>query len=160
MTAKPTRFDELNLSRLNLISAVDHADTNEWDVTFESQGRIVRVTCEVLPKYAVPHGLRIVMSPHHIRHWYVNRELDRIAAEHGTSELHYVMAVQGFVTQMGWQSWTSLATYDHRGVATKMLERHDKKFQSTLNVVRHPVDEQMYAAAQHAGLVPIIERTP
>lgn len=57
MTAKPNRFDELNLSRLNLISAVDHAETSEWDVTFESQGRIVRVTCEALPKYAVPHGL-------------------------------------------------------------------------------------------------------
>lgn len=57
MTAKLTRFDELNLSRLNLISAVDQADTNEWDVSFESQGRIVRVRCEALPKYAVPHGL-------------------------------------------------------------------------------------------------------
>ncbi|GHF42280.1 plasmid replication initiation protein [Deinococcus metalli] len=57
MTSKLTRFDELNLSRLNLISAVDQADTNEWDVTFESQGRIVRVQCEALPKYAVPHGL-------------------------------------------------------------------------------------------------------
>ncbi|GGM19175.1 replication initiator protein A [Deinococcus aerophilus] len=57
MTAKPSRFDELNLSRLNLISAVDQADTNEWDVTFESQGRVVRVKCEALPKYAVPHGL-------------------------------------------------------------------------------------------------------
>lgn len=57
MTAKPSRFDELNLSRLNLISAVDQADVTEWDVTFESQGRIVRVQCEALPKYAVPHGL-------------------------------------------------------------------------------------------------------
>lgn len=57
MTAKPNRFDELNLSRLNLISAVDQADVTEWDVTFESHGRIVRVQCEALPKYAVPHGL-------------------------------------------------------------------------------------------------------
>lgn len=57
VTAKPNRFDELNLSRLNLISAVDQADATEWDVTFESQGRIVRVQCEALPKYAVPHGL-------------------------------------------------------------------------------------------------------
>lgn len=57
MTQKITRFDELNLSRLNLISAVDQAETSEWDVTFEYQGRIVRVQCEALPKYAVPHGL-------------------------------------------------------------------------------------------------------
>ena len=57
MTARLTRFDELNLSRLNLISAVDQADSNEWDVTFEFQSRIVRVQCEALPKYAVPHGL-------------------------------------------------------------------------------------------------------
>lgn len=57
VTTKLTRFDELNLSRLNLISAVDQADVNEWDVTFESQGRVVRVQCEALPKYAVPHGL-------------------------------------------------------------------------------------------------------
>lgn len=70
------------------------------------------------------------------------------------------MALQGFVAQMGWQSWTSLATYDHRGVAAKMLERHDKKFQSTLNVVRHPIDMSMHAAAQRAGLAPTIERTP
>lgn len=57
MSGKLSRFDELNLSRLNLISAVDQADTTEWDVTFESQGRIVRVQCEALPKYAIPHGL-------------------------------------------------------------------------------------------------------
>lgn len=57
MASKLSRFDELNLSRLNLISAVDQADTTEWDVSFESQGRIVRVRCEALPKYAVPHGL-------------------------------------------------------------------------------------------------------
>lgn len=57
MTAKPTRFDELNLARLNLISAVDQAEATEWDVTFETQGRVVRVQCEALPKYAVPHGL-------------------------------------------------------------------------------------------------------
>ncbi|WP_043800824.1 replication initiator protein A [Deinococcus gobiensis] len=56
-TDRPTRFDELNLSRLNLISAVDQADVNEWDVTYEAQGRVVRVRCEALPKYAVPHGL-------------------------------------------------------------------------------------------------------
>ncbi|MFB9990431.1 replication initiator protein A [Deinococcus oregonensis] len=57
MTAKLTHFDELNLSRLNLISAMDQAEVAEWDVTFESQGRIVRVQCEALPQYAVPHGL-------------------------------------------------------------------------------------------------------
>lgn len=55
--SRPSRFDELNLSRLNLISAVDQAEVTEWDVTFENQGRIVRVRCEALPKYAVPHGL-------------------------------------------------------------------------------------------------------
>ncbi|MPY67989.1 Replication initiator protein A [Deinococcus sp. SDU3-2] len=55
--SKPSRFDELNLSRLNLISAVDQAEVTEWDVTFENQGRVVRVRCEALPKYAVPHGL-------------------------------------------------------------------------------------------------------
>ncbi|WP_420594338.1 replication initiator protein A [Deinococcus sp.] len=57
MTGKLNRFDELNLSRLNLISAVDQAESSEWDVSFEFQGRIVRVQCEALPKYAVPHGL-------------------------------------------------------------------------------------------------------
>ncbi|ACO47639.1 replication initiator protein A [Deinococcus deserti] len=57
MTSPPSRFDELNLSRLNLISAVDQAEVSEWDVTFEAHGRIVHVRCEALPKYAVPHGL-------------------------------------------------------------------------------------------------------
>ncbi|THF70322.1 hypothetical protein E7T06_07565 [Deinococcus sp. Arct2-2] len=33
MTGKLTRFDELNLSRLNLISAVDQAEVTEWDVS-------------------------------------------------------------------------------------------------------------------------------
>lgn len=57
MTNALSRFDELNLSRLNLISALDQAEETEWDVNFEAEGRIVRVRCEALPKYAVPHGL-------------------------------------------------------------------------------------------------------
>ncbi|MFC6593163.1 replication initiator protein A [Deinococcus lacus] len=51
------QVDELNLSQLNLISAVDKADNSEWQVSYEHGGRVVQIRCEALPKYAVPHGL-------------------------------------------------------------------------------------------------------
>lgn len=56
-TTGMTRIDELNLSQLNLISAVDKADNTEWEVNYEHGGRVVQIRCEALPKYAVPHGL-------------------------------------------------------------------------------------------------------
>ena len=53
----PRHHDDLNLSRLNLIVALDQVDMQEWNVTYESHGRIVRISCEAGVKYAVPHGL-------------------------------------------------------------------------------------------------------
>ncbi|ADY27786.1 Replication initiator protein A (plasmid) [Deinococcus proteolyticus MRP] len=52
-----TQIDELNLSQLNLISAVDKAENSEWEVSYEHGGRVVQIRCEALPKYSVPHGL-------------------------------------------------------------------------------------------------------
>lgn len=49
--------DELNVSRLNLIAALDHVTTHSWAVDMEIQGRPVRVECDALPTYGVPHGL-------------------------------------------------------------------------------------------------------
>lgn len=102
-------------------------------------------------------GGRVVASPHHIRHWYINRELDRIVAEHGDGELRYVIALQEFVTRMGWASWMSLKHYDHRGVAVAMLRRHAQEFQRRLTEARHGSFAQMEAAGQQAGLLPAPE---
>ncbi|MXV21184.1 replication initiator protein A [Deinococcus xianganensis] len=57
MKIQPRHHDDLNLSRLNLIVALDQVDMQEWSVTYESRGRIVRISCEAGVKYAVPHGL-------------------------------------------------------------------------------------------------------
>lgn len=57
MKTLPRHHDDLNLSRLNLIVALDQVDMQEWSVTYETRGRIVRISCEAGVKYAVPHGL-------------------------------------------------------------------------------------------------------
>lgn len=101
---------------------------------------------------------RIVVSPHHIRHWYVNRELKQIAAEYSDSELRYVTALLEFTQRMGWASWASMRTYDHRGVAIAMLQRHDQQFQRMAVAAHHGDGAQMHSAAQQAGLAPASER--
>ncbi|WP_233218700.1 replication initiator protein A [Deinococcus arcticus] len=53
----PRHHDDLNLSRLNLIVALDQVEMQEWSVTSEFRGRIVRISCESGVKHAVPHGL-------------------------------------------------------------------------------------------------------
>ncbi|MDL2345178.1 replication initiator protein A [Deinococcus sp. MIMF12] len=57
MKILPRHHDDLNLSRLNLIVALDQVEMQEWNVTYELGGRIVRISCEAGVKYAVPHGL-------------------------------------------------------------------------------------------------------
>lgn len=50
--------DELNLSRLNLISALDIVDElRDWSVTSVQGDRVVNVRCQALPEYGVPHGI-------------------------------------------------------------------------------------------------------
>lgn len=49
--------DELNVSRLNLIAAIDQINQHSWAVDMLIQDRPVRVECEALPTYGVPHGL-------------------------------------------------------------------------------------------------------
>jgi len=51
-------IDDLNWGRLNLISAVDRVDSQDfWSVQSIHNGRQVRVTCQALQKHGVPHGL-------------------------------------------------------------------------------------------------------
>ena len=59
MTLEHRNFsDELNLARLNLISALDIADgLREWSVTTSQGERVVNVKCQALPEYGVPHGV-------------------------------------------------------------------------------------------------------
>jgi hypothetical protein len=54
---KLTRYDDLNLASLNLIVALDTVDMREWQVQYELQERIVKVSCRAMPEYLVPHGL-------------------------------------------------------------------------------------------------------
>jgi plasmid replication initiation protein len=50
--------DELNLSRLNLISALDIVEElRDWSVTTTQGDRVVNVRCQALPEYGVPHGI-------------------------------------------------------------------------------------------------------
>ncbi|UBV45555.1 tyrosine-type recombinase/integrase (plasmid) [Deinococcus taeanensis] len=65
---------------------------------------------------------QLIISPHHIRHWYINADLDRIWAEHGDEEFGCVKAVEAYVTDMGWLSWRSLQHYDHRGAVTFLMQ--------------------------------------
>lgn len=53
----PRHLDDLNLSRLNLIVALDQVEMQEWSVMYETQGRIVRISCTASVKSTVPHGL-------------------------------------------------------------------------------------------------------
>jgi plasmid replication initiation protein len=59
MTLERRNFtDELNLSRLNLISALDIVDgVRDWSVTSIQGDRVVNVKCQALPEYGVPHGI-------------------------------------------------------------------------------------------------------
>lgn len=52
------RIDDLNLARLNLISAQDQVDgQRDWSVTYEIGERVVHITCLALPEYGIPHGV-------------------------------------------------------------------------------------------------------
>ena len=52
------RTDDLNISRLNLIVALDQIEgQREWAVTYEDGERIVKVSCRALPELGVPHGV-------------------------------------------------------------------------------------------------------
>lgn len=75
--------------------------------------------------------IRITLSAHHIRHWYINKSLDEIEASQN-DELQYIIAVQKFIREMGWRSWHSLIPYDHNGVATKILKKFEKKLEKRL----------------------------
>lgn len=59
MTIETRNFsDELNLSRLNLISALDIIEgIRDWSVTSTQGDRVVNVKCQALPEYGVPHGV-------------------------------------------------------------------------------------------------------
>ncbi len=59
MRENPQKWlDELNVSRLNLISALDQIDgQREWSVTLNDGERTVKVTCKALPEHGIPHGL-------------------------------------------------------------------------------------------------------
>jgi hypothetical protein len=60
---------------------------------------------------------------HHLRHWYVNSQLRHLEAEHGDDDTRHAHALVAFSGRMGWQSWTTLRHYDHRGVACALLNR-------------------------------------
>ncbi|GAA4004083.1 replication initiator protein A [Deinococcus rubellus] len=52
------RLDDLNISRLNLIVALDQIDNQrQWAVMFEDGDRIVKISCQALPELGVPHGI-------------------------------------------------------------------------------------------------------
>ncbi|TSA82158.1 Replication initiator protein A [Deinococcus detaillensis] len=59
MTADSQNFaDELNIARLNLISALDIIDgLRDWSVTTSLGDRLVNVKCQALPEYGVPRGI-------------------------------------------------------------------------------------------------------
>lgn len=65
----------------------------------------------------------IKYSPHHLRHAFVNQELQAIWEEYGTQAHLYVKELRDFVTRMGWSSWRSIAHYDFRELATTALAR-------------------------------------
>lgn len=57
-TLAHSRIDDLNISRLNLIVALDQIEgQREWAVTYEDGERIVKVSCRALPELGVPHGV-------------------------------------------------------------------------------------------------------
>ena len=57
-TPAHVRIDDLNISRLNLIVALDQIEgQREWAVTTEVGDRIVKVSCRALPELGVPHGV-------------------------------------------------------------------------------------------------------
>ncbi|GAA5437633.1 hypothetical protein M8445_17585 (plasmid) [Deinococcus aquaticus] len=65
---------------------------------------------------------QLLISPHHIRHWVINADLDRIWAAHGQEEFRSVEALRAYVQDMGWRSWRSLQHYDHRGAVTFLMQ--------------------------------------
>lgn len=65
---------------------------------------------------------QLLISPHHIRHWVINADLDRIWAIHGQEEFRCVEALRAYVQDMGWRSWRSLQHYDHRGAVTFLMQ--------------------------------------
>ncbi|WP_144012429.1 hypothetical protein [Deinococcus sp. LM3] len=70
-------------------------------------------------------GLRLLVSAHHWRHWYINLQLDKIAASSQNVDEHTDMLVK-FVDDMGWKHWSGLSHYDHRGQATKLLRAREE----------------------------------
>lgn len=71
----------------------------------------------------------VQIRPHQIRYWYINRKLDQMLDQYSDNEYQMLIALQRFVSNMGWQSWEPLKTYDLRGIATTLLARYDRKLE-------------------------------
>lgn len=68
----PARIDDLNLSQLNLISALDSntEGKREWSVEYGVGERIVRVSCNALPEYGIPFGIDNDVNVAILAHYY------------------------------------------------------------------------------------------
>ncbi|WP_019012505.1 hypothetical protein [Deinococcus aquatilis] len=64
----------------------------------------------------------LVVVIHQTRHWRINQDLTEIAEAHGASPKEHVPALLAYTERMGWVDALSIATYDHAGVATKLLK--------------------------------------
>jgi len=67
---------------------------------------------------------KINPTPHHIRHWFVNKRLRQLEADFGDDITLYYRESMKFVDEMGWEDPFSVLYYDHEGRFMKMIKRY------------------------------------
>lgn len=93
MNTLPRHFDDLNLSQLNLMVALDQVEMQEWSVMYETRGRIVQISCTASVKSTVPHGLDSDVSTA-----LINRYIEAGMPEDG----RVVVAATALLQLCGW----------------------------------------------------------
>ncbi|UQN08442.1 hypothetical protein [Deinococcus sp. QL22] len=67
--------------------------------------------------------LRITPTPHHLRRWYVNKEIKFIYENFQDVRDQY-REMKKFMKKMGWKRWKSVHPYDFEGYATNAVEAY------------------------------------
>ncbi|UQN10217.1 hypothetical protein [Deinococcus sp. QL22] len=95
---------------------------------------------------------QMIASPHHLRHWRINVDLDELQAKYAHSEIQLIAAALEYVRVMGWRSWRSLIHYDHRGLITFLLQQRDQRGGPAESV---PVQHGIRNRLSEQGLLPV-----
>ena len=68
--------------------------------------------------------VKINATTHHVRHWYINKQLRLLEEVYGNDVITHFRKVEAFIDSMGWLDPFSLFYYDHEGRFLKVCRQY------------------------------------